>query len=799
MATDFWANLAAYVLATSATLLSITEGDSTVERAGIGPAAIVAKEAAFACGYRGLIDAINSGNVAGGRGGLYECGKRNPGFIGYTFGAKTQWNVDDIAPPCDLGIKTTLAAAIADATTTAGIQIASVGFRMAKTDGLYLIKVDDELIAFTGFSGVGPYTLSGVTRGYLNSCAMPHSNGASASWCLLVGGPFSMNLPGGVLDATGITSASNGATWNATVPAWFPTSGQVKVNNEYIGFTRVGAAFTATSRGQNTGSAGGAAASTHAGNSPMGLVYYNSTHLLSPFHTSPLPVEGPIRAFVSYGNINPAAGSSAFRAEVLGNRSPLDAGGTLVQAVGNWGLAGNGLGAVRNGTSGSLANNTNQVSTTDAAADSMDAATRNNTGNKISTIAVGLGVTGPAAGPIAGRMHGAFNPQKNRGLVQAKGFMRGGHCAAQMLAMMLSSSWFLPTLDAILDTAISIASTTNGGTGKTIVLNGHVQGHNDSGQAGGFEAGPGSRSAYVDLAQPWTIKGTGRVAVTYNTTDTSIVLDDASAANAIGGSAYNATTGEWFLYTAKSGNTLTGVYRGYLNTAPAASVGADVIYFGYDIDHPDGFAASIYGMEKLHRARCAANGLNTSTDCWSYYQAAMPTWDTVTAVSGPITTLAEREYKLRQFAQSVRRLESIFPNFRVLDPRDEGLDGTIMGKSGFWDGTGVYNTTSGAHNASVTTITMVGTSGYGTGVQAYLVKETGEMLKGTVSGSQLVSVTRGAFGTTAASISSGAIIQNVDTIHANTGANEEFYRLSVMNSLRQYGGSGGLVRSPRGS
>lgn len=790
MATDFWANLAAYVEATSATVFAYTEGDSTVERSGIGPAAVVAAAVAFQCGYRGAMDGINSSNVAGGRGGFWQMEKRNGSFIGYTFGAKTQWNVDDIFPPCDLGIKTTLAAAIADATTTAGIQIASVGFRMAKTDGIYIIKVDDEMISFTGYSGTGPYTLSGVTRGYLNSCAMPHSNGASASWCLTVGGPTSMNLPSGVLDGTGVTSASVGATFVATVPAWWPTASHaVKVNNEYMTCTRSGSTFTTTGRGQNIGTAGGSAASTHAGGSPIGLVYYNSTHTISPFQTSPLPVEALIRAAATYGNVNPAAASSAVRVDVCGMLTPLGAGGTFVNAVGNWAQTGNGLGAVQNASSGSLANNSNQMITTDAAADAMESTQRNGAGNKVSTIAVGIDINGPTAGPFPGRLQGYFNPRKSQGLVQMKGFMRGGHCAAQMLAMMMSSSWFPATLDANIDAGLKIAGTTHGGSGKGVRLKGHVQGHNDSGQAGGFEAGPTNRTAYVDPAQPWTIRASSTAAGGgYSSGATSIAVADATNFPAGGGSILNTRTGEWMLYTAKSGNTLTGVYKGYLNTTDAAGIAGDVIAVGYDIDHPDGFAASIYGIEKLDRARCAAMGMNVATDCWSYYQAAMPTWDTATAVSGPITTLAQREHRLRQYAESVKRLEAIFPNFRVLNPRDEGIDGTVMGFRGYWDGTGAYNTTSGSHNAAATTITMVGTAGYGSGEKAYFIKSTGEMIKGTVSSNTLINVTRGAFGTTAATIPSGSSIQNVDTIHANNAANEEFYRLSTQNSLLAFGG-----------
>ena len=310
-------------------------------------------------------------------------------------------------------------------------------------------------------------------------------------------------------------------------------------------------------------------------------------------------------------------------------------------------------------------------------------------------------------------------------------------------------------------------------------------GHNDAG------TDANSTSLIPSAFPAWAIAASTTI-VSVNTGAGTVDLTDASSFATSGHIHVN--DGEIITYSGKSSNQLTGCTFATYGTSAGSRTGT--VYQGYNGTSATGFASNMAFWDEWLRARWAAAG-GAATNLKHIWKAPMPSHDETSVVSGPITTLPEREQRHREMVAAVRS-HNPSPLFEVVDPRDLITARDMVNNRWADVSLSVTLTASGVTSTTGDTINCnAGLSTQGVGMIG------GECFKWTgKSGNNPTGCTRGAFGTTAydtgtPSHTSGKEVVELDMIHSSTMGYYEFWRLLFAAELQYPAPTANRV--PRGS
>lgn len=763
------------VVTNQASLLVVNVGDSTNTRNGRSYDTEIVNGLISRLPYRGALQNYNAVST-GYNNGLLSVGRRNPFVnVGLNLTQPTS-HKEGIAALGRFGFSTTFTAAPADATTTAGISIAAISWLPQSVGGTYYIRANSEVLSFTGTSGSGPYTLTGVTRAAYGT-AQAHTNGDAVHFWVPFNGPVAASLPSLTIDGTGITSALVGATFTAstTPPAWWPTSAHViRVNSEYMTVTRSGSVFTTTARGQYTNAnEGGAAASTHAGGSIFATVAYDYSDALYLPYEWPGGIEGPIRVGTIYKSYNPSAPCSNLRMDFYGILDTNKPDGTI--NGGGFTTAGLGLGTRTNITSNVTPDATVSALWNVIPPAPMSAAIRNNNVTYTFTSMMAGTVLGPIAGPADLLFKAVVNDGQKWGLLDCSWWNLGGFSLQIQNQAIQSTPNSQDAIITLIKSARLACSSAIGCNDKLRIALCVDHGHNDGGGTAGFS------TAWVNPNQTWTIGGQALLSVSILSNVTSIDVTDATNFPATGG--VFLVDSERIYYTGKSGNTLTGCVRGVCGTTAAAHNGDATVYIGYQYWTANGFAANFYAHWKFYADALTAEGGNPATELYAFYVCPLPPCDTTEVVSGPITTSPQRQQRFREFVEAINRLRGIIPNLGVIDVNGVMTAAELI-RAGHSDlaSQGTITNTIDSSATTITTALNVGTSNFaridnsdGTFEVVYVTNQTG-------AGPYTLTVQRRACNTTAVSHTSGDRLTAIDNLHYTTAG----VRKGVQRWLDEY-------------
>lgn len=278
----------------------------------------------------------------------------------------------------------------------------------------------------------------------------------------------------------------------------------------------------------------------------------------------------------------------------------------------------------------------------------------------------GSGPFGPACYTFAA----LYAQTRPYGIVQAMGNSLGGRRAIELIRECRRSESGVVEFDRgirtrlrhYLNTTDGACAVANGGNGTGAVLFNLCFGHNE-----------GSGSPYTALPilnEAWTIRASAQVVGLTLTSDTTITLDAMPSGMQSTGFVMVERNGtiEYVYYAGISGNQLTGCIRGLCGTAAAEWNTGDEVYFGWPVQHPTGFAASLFFLYNLFRECAVAEGYNTS-QIYVSWTRPIPVSATKTEVDdlSPVSTNAQKEFKHDRYAAAVTAYLSGRENFIVLD------------------------------------------------------------------------------------------------------------------------------------
>lgn len=263
-----------------------------------------------------------------------------------------------------------------------------------------------------------------------------------------------------------------------------------------------------------------------------------------------------------------------------------------------------------------------------------------------------------------------YHQTRPYGIVQAMGNSLGGRRAIELIRECRRSESGVVEFDlglrtrirTYLNTTDGACAVANGGNGTGAVLFNLCFGHNE-----------GSGSPYTalpDETESWTVRGQSTVDGTVTALDTTITLAAMPSGMQSTGFIKLVDGGrtEFVYYSGISGNNLTGCIRGLCGTAADGWSSAATAYFGWPVQHPQGFAASLLFLYKLFRAAAVAEGFSTS-QIWVSWTRPIPVSGAPVAIDdiNPISTNAQKEYKHTRFAEAVRSYLEGRENFFTLD------------------------------------------------------------------------------------------------------------------------------------
>ena len=749
------------VVENQATVLVINAGDSTNTRNGRSYDSELVNALISRVPYRGALQNYNAVST-GYTNGLLSINRRNPFIqVGLNFTQPTS-HKEGICSLGRFGFSTTFVTAPADATTTVGITVASISWLPQAVSGTYYFRANSEVIGFTGTTGSGPYTLTGVTRGAFGT-AQGHSNGDPVYSWINFNGPVAASLPSLTIDGTGIASALVGATFTAstTPPAWWPTAAHtIRVNSEYMTVTRVGSVFTTTVRGQYTGAnEGGVAATTHAGGSAFGYVFYAYTDALYIPYEWPGGIEGPIRTGTIYKSYNPSAACSNHRVDFYGILDSNKPDGTI--NAGGFTSAGLGLGTRTNITSNVTPDATVSALWNVIPPAPMSAAIRNNGASYTFTSLMAGSVLGPIAGPSDLIFKVALNDGQRWGLLDCSWWNLGGFSLQVQNQAMQSTPNAQDGIITLIKSARLACSSSIGCNDKLRICLAVDHGHNDGGGTAGFS------TSWVDPNQTWTIGSQSKLSGLILSGATSITLTDGTGFPTTGGVIL--IESERIYYASRSGNVLSGCVRGACGTTAAGHADLTNVYIGHDYWLGIGFAANFYAHWKFYYDALVAEGGDPKTELYAFYLCPLPPCDTTEVASGAISTSPQRQQRFREFVDAIKRLYGLIPNLGVIDANGviTASELILAGHSDL-SSQGTITNTINSTDTSITTALNVGLNNFaridnsnGTFEVVYVTAQSG-------AGPYTLTVQRGACGTTNVSHTTGDRLTAIDNLHYTT-------------------------------
>lgn len=271
-----------------------------------------------------------------------------------------------------------------------------------------------------------------------------------------------------------------------------------------------------------------------------------------------------------------------------------------------------------------------------------------------------IGVTGP--GLI--RSIGVFDADRETGYVSTFPISQGGKRLNQMLSEELHTTNNKNGFYRYLWDYAKIRNSNLGGnnTSRLTVIN--CWGHNESGTNG--------CSGFVDPSHPWTIM---KETYVVNDNGTSIELNDATGLNttAMAGG-HVLINNERIRYTTLTGNTISGLTRGFAGTNTATHSTFDPVYQGYPVWHPEGLATDLLFFYNLVKAGWTSNP--TSGGSFTEDQIDFVWVRPVCMSDAPVVVddmvgannRHEKEYKFQRYAKTISDRLSSISGFVLFDP-----------------------------------------------------------------------------------------------------------------------------------
>lgn len=440
---------------------------------------------------------------------------------------------------------------------------------------------------------------------------------------------------------------SSVTTLTVTSTSEFPSSGRLQIDNEVIQYSgKTATTFTGCTRGNIS-----TTAASHVDASVVSFVslgYTNAAWNIA--QSSGINPKGNIIQTLFYSPHGAAVATSSFdftygtcqnfeQAAAVTNRNT----GSSIQLTAGSATLGGDVSTTEHGYSGATLESLTMV-----------------TGQTQWASAAFIGVRGP------GFIRSMYFGDKDRatGFVTTTPISQGGKTLNNLITGLLTTNNKNGLAKYLWDYA-KIRTAAMGGNGNSRLTVFNVWGHNES-------ATSGIMSSFVDPAYPWSIKATTTV-VADNTTN--IVVADASGLNTTGMlGGHILINNERIQYTTVTGNTLSGLTRGFAATTTAVQPASSVVYQGWLPSHPDGIAADLLFFWNIIKTAWTSNPTvgSTFTEDQIDFVYVRPTCmsDAPVAIAdtSAITDRHTREFKLRRFAQVISsRLTPIIPGFVLLD------------------------------------------------------------------------------------------------------------------------------------
>lgn len=457
-----------------------------------------------------------------------------------------------------------------------------------------------------------------------------------------------------LLDRTTLTvdPGVGGTTWTVASTAGFPSSGRLRCENEIVTFSgKTATTFTGVVRAQHSTSA-----ATHdIGQTVSFCVLGNTGSSWNIEATSGINPMGNIMQILFYTPNGAAVSSSSFtfeygtcdnfeQAATLTNRDS----GTFVRITDGAATAG-----------GDYYVETHGVNGTNLEGKNMNGGQQQWPGGGF------VGITGP--GLLRGMIFG--DKDKDKGFLSTCPISQGGKMLSEMLSEQFGSTNARNGLARYFWDYAKIRETDTGGNGNSRLSIFNFWGHNETGGGTGI-------SSFVDPTVPWTIMANPYV-VADNTT--SIEVSDSTGMNttAMGGG-HVLINNERIRYTTLTGNTISGLTRGFAGTTSATHNVGDEVYQGYRPSHPDGIAADLLFFYNIVKTAWTSNptvgGSYTEDQIDFVYVRPNCMSDDPVEISDSlgISTRHQREYKLRRFFNNIAaRLTPLIPGLIMVDPSIE--------------------------------------------------------------------------------------------------------------------------------
>lgn len=775
-------------------------GDSRTRRVGHGTCwGMIQALTRAAGGMLGLMAAFNVISSAIDNDGLVRAGRRTvtssnalgsgieafPGCTGIT--NPFSW---------DLASGNTISTSPTEASTTAITVVGDVSTWPAAS--LY-VRIEDEIIFVPTRTG---QSLGGtLVRGQLGSSAKAHTSGVAID-LLGAGLDQAVWLPWqhAMLRNTTLVADINDSVTSLqlTSAAGWPLSGDIRVDTEYMNFTRSAGSTTLTVVRARYTTVGGAAAGAHTAGAPIALADWTTFSALQASFRSELGPAAGIRYAVTFENPTGAVvGTGAMRLSI----NPVQGGGESP------------VGAIQT----SVASSARVNPTTADAAGTLQGlgvtapptiASGITVNRKADGICAGINVDEPVAGPLLADWQYLGSDGRRGGLVQTFTTSGGGR---RMLDYVMGLMRSAPSRNSLVRKFQSMrwfSSSANHNANAPRLVHVWDFASNDVAD---------TRLSFATAGQAWT-RQYEKLGTVVSSGATTIPLNNVTGL-ATSGHLLNTRTGERVSYTNISGTSLTGCTRGDFGTTAAAFEASDPCWFAFPVRDPDGLPAlilyasqeyatlwnlativtspasypiAVSGTFDMHVAGTGTP--SATTELAVAWARPICTSDTTTAVAigGTVTTLAEREYRYRQWVTSCNThltaaVLSTVAAFEVVD-LGPGIMSAAEAAAGGYSDVNTVTTLNGAINSAVTSLVVASATGMGTDGHVWIEGEC--IYFGARSSTTLSSCVRGVNGTTAASHGNGVAVAEMDHIHQlASGFKEALERWSERN-LTGAGGAG---------